>query len=513
MEHAASWGRASEFQLASWSSVEEPGTYTWAPAGLPPVVEYAPTDMFGNSSLQPYFHGSSSLGQQQQQQLALYNYDQSAAAAQQEPSNGDAMGVFEFVTQAFERQAELMKQKMHRFPPAITRALGESYTVPRVVAIGPYHHGRQDLVMAEKVKHVAAYHCINDSGCTVREMYDAVVSVADRARVLYDKDVMARFSYEDFRHMMFFDACFLVQYMLSVGDGCNRSLYDFMESNDNDIFHDVMLLENQIPWRVVKVVMDFTPVSLGKLMGIWRGLLQDRVEEEPVSVEVNPDYNAPHFLGFVRFYLVGSNNITEVRGKENIKALSISVSAIELAEMGINLKASQGTELAQMDLVNSWNCVSFAELSMAPLSLDNTHASWLVNMAALELCTTPDFFDDNAEFQDSAACSYLLLLCMLVHREEDVHQLRTKGILRGGAGLTNKEALRFFTGLNNCLRHGSCYVLVMAHIESYKMRMWIWIKVYAFLYRNLKTIVAVGSAIGAFATILKTLKSLKGTHH
>ncbi|CAL4990695.1 unnamed protein product [Urochloa decumbens] len=534
MEQAAAWGRPCEFQLASWSSVEEPNAHAyWPPAGLPPVVEYAPTDIFAprlsydttttTTTAAAAAAGSvqlplplQSLGQEQQQQLALYNYhysaptlhgDQSGAAAQQEPSNDDAMRVFEAVTHAFEGDAQLMKLKMHRFPPNITRALGESYTVPRVVAIGPYHHGRQELVMAEKVKHVAAYHCIRDSGRTVREMYDAVVSVADRAHVLYDKDVVARISYDDFRHMMFFDACFLEQFMLGLADDCDPNLYDFFGSNLNDILHDVMLLENQIPWRAVEIVMDFVkpPVSLGKLIGYWRGHLQDRIVfEEPVVVDLDPNYKPPHFLDFIRFLML----TLPMGDKDKIKAVSTSVSAIELAEMGINLKANQATELAHMGLVNRKGAF-FPELSMAPLSLDNTHASWLVNMAAFVLCTTPDFLDEDAEKEDSAACSYLLLLCMLLHREEDVHQLRTKGILQG-AGLTNKEVLRFFTSLHNCLGLGSCYGLVMLQIESYRIRRWVWIKVYAFVCRNWKTIVGVGSAIGAFASILKTLKSLKG---
>ncbi|CAO2142972.1 unnamed protein product [Urochloa humidicola] len=133
-------------------------------------------------------------------------------------------------------------------------------------------------------------------------------------------------------------------------------------------------------------------------------------------------------------------------------------------------------------------------------------------MAALELSTTPDFFHNAAECEDSAVCSYVLILCMLLHREEDVHQLRTNGILQGGAGFTNKQALRFFTSLHNCLRPGWYYVLVMIQIEDYRNKRWIWIKVYGFVYRNWKTIVGIGSAIGAFVTILKTLQSLKGQH-
>lgn len=101
---------------------------------------------------------------------------------------------------------------------------------------------------------------------------------------------------------------------------------------------------------------------------------------------------------------------------------------------------------------------------------------------------------------------------MLVHREEGVHQLRTKGILQG-AGLSNKEVLSFFTGLHNSLRLGYCYAVVMEQIESYRMKRRIWIKVYSFFYRYWKTVIGLVSAIAAFATIIKTLQSLKGSHH
>ena len=191
-----------------------------------------------------------------------------------------------------------------------------------------------------------------------------------------------------------------------------------------------------------------------------------------------------------------------------MKSISFSAGAIELAEMGIFLTANETTELPDMGLARKW--IIFAELSMAPLSLNDARASWLVNMAALELCTTPDFSDDKAEFEDSAVCSYLLLLCMLMHREEDVHELRTKGILQGGAGLNNKKTLDFFTSLQS-LRLGRCYGLVMVQIASYRMNR-PWIKLYAFCYRNRKTIAWAGSAIAGFIGIITTLIKLKGAH-
>ena len=64
------------------------------------------------------------------------------------------------------------------------------------------------------MKHAAAIRCIRESGHLLEELFSAVASAADKVRRLYDKDVMAGMGDDDFRHMMFFDACFLVQYML-----------------------------------------------------------------------------------------------------------------------------------------------------------------------------------------------------------------------------------------------------------------------------------------------------------
>jgi hypothetical protein len=106
----------------------------------------------------------------------------------------------------------MMKQKMHRYP-ACLGAVDKSYTVPRLVAVGPYHHGLEHLKEAEEVKKVAVGHCTG-KGKFLKEMYEEFIPVANDARHFYDKDVMAGISDNDFQHMMFFDACFLVQYMV-----------------------------------------------------------------------------------------------------------------------------------------------------------------------------------------------------------------------------------------------------------------------------------------------------------
>ncbi|KAJ1277826.1 hypothetical protein BS78_04G032900 [Paspalum vaginatum] len=514
----ASWVPC-EFQLSNWTME----TVAWTP-GFPVSSSSLSesNEIFGTPSwMQTCVPNNSSGGQLVEYYAAASEHDpiEKESSFEVELHNmqmqihSSPIRVFEDVAHKFEADIDMIKVKMHRYPTVI-RDLGVRNTVPRIVAIGPYHHNRQELKQTEQAKHVAAYHCLRQSGRSVEELYSAVVSVADDARRLYDKDVMAGIGYEDFRHMMFFDACFLVQYMVWYTDISDKemdpSLRTFFFSNRSDINHDVLLLENQLPWQVVKTVMRFRPLPLDKFVAPWTTLLQDRHDVKKRPFALDGTYQPPHLLGLLRFYIVGRSDAKLLPKKvAKIRSLSFSVSAIELAEIGITLTANETAELVNMGLNKKG--VFFAELSLAPLSLDYARASRLLNMAAFELCTVPNFLDGRVE--DSAVCSYLRLLSMLVHREEDVHQLRRKGILQGGAGLTNKEALDFFTSLQS-LPGGFCYTRTMVEIESYRVNRSMRTKAHAFFHKKkttictvLSTIVAVVSIFGTLVGILVKLKT------
>ncbi|KQJ81819.2 uncharacterized protein LOC100833544 [Brachypodium distachyon] len=511
----------SDYQLSDWSM--EPAPAAWV-SGLP--IEYLSTEMLGSSCYQYQVSvPGSSEGQQKLVEYAAAAAtatpaEQRRAGQQQrrevadfhatEPKmNHSPIRVFEKSAHEFKVDIDKTRTKMHRYPTYFPD-LGPRYNVPSTVAIGPYHHHRRHLHPAEDVKHVAAYHCIKQSGGhTVQEMYDAVVSVADVARSLYDKDVVSGISNDDFLPMMFYDACFLVQYMLTcTSDGLDEmddSLRSFFDSNDEAIFNDIMLLENQLPWLVMEALLRFRPVPLEDFVTALKGFLQDRKDLSIHTVVLDDSFQPPHLLGLLRFYVVGrSNAIAKRKPLPPTEFISFSVSAVELAQIGITLAVSKTTELMEIG-IHKGNF--FGELSLPQLSLDATNASILVNMAAFELCATPNFQADLVD-ENSAVCSYLQHMAMIVDREEDVHELRSKRVLQGGGGLTNKDVLEFFTSLQD-LRLGSCYVRTMEEIESYRKRRWIWIVILKFYNENKRTIATVFSAVAALAGILGTLMSLK----
>ncbi|KAJ1274330.1 hypothetical protein BS78_05G054100 [Paspalum vaginatum] len=491
MEPAAAW-LPCNLQLENWVAGVPAA---WSSPRFPAASES--TVKYGNW-IQTCVPNNNSSGRGQQ----LVEYYAAATQHYSYPVENDeaqAESVIEVVLDDFRDDIDMMKEKMHRFPESI-RDLGDWYTVPRTVAIGPYHHDRPELKKAEQVKHVASCRCIRESSGSMQEVYDAVVSAAADARRLYDRDVMAAISGEDFQHMMFFDACFLVQYMawlvstVSKNADADPWLAEFFYSNRSGIHHDVWLLENQLPWKVVESVMNFRPVDLEKFVGEWVDSLHDRqdLKEKSFALDDDDRDDPPHLLGLLRHYIVRSTrrDTWNPKGKDEFKSLSFSVSAIELAKIGITLTVNETAKLLDMGINN--NNFS-AELSLAPLSLNYARASRLVNMAALEICClTPSSLRDKIE--DSAVCSYLLLLSMLAQKEEDVHELRRHGILEGGAGLTNKQVLDFFTCLQS-LPQGLCSTLTMLQIENYKLNRKMLTKGHVFWYKNKKTIYKVLSAI------------------
>uniref|UniRef100_M8CVY8 Uncharacterized protein n=1 Tax=Aegilops tauschii TaxID=37682 RepID=M8CVY8_AEGTA len=380
-------------------------------------------------------------GRRQQQQLAMV---ESTTDHHHQYEWSGPVEAFEQAAREFEDKLGRTETKIHLFPASMVD-LAERYAAPRTVSIGPYHHGWSHAVLQmESTKHVASWHFVRASGRSVEEVYSAYLLYAST----YGGDD------ED------------------EGMAVDPALRSAFSSDSDRIFSDVVLLENQLPWVVVETLMSFAPapgLDLPKLVGRVKGSLQARqaLDEKPPAWDSS--YTPPHLLGLLRYYIVGTGtklSSESSRGlSEKAEKVSISVSAVELAEMGIQLTATKtGAELKEMGVRKG---LLSGELFLAPLSLDDANAGFLVNMAALELCTTPDFSEAGEE--RSTVCSYLCLLGMVTDRVEDVQELRTNHILQGGAGLTNEDALRLFISLEKHLRPGRCYLRTMLDIENYRV--------------------------------------------
>ncbi|CAL5009738.1 unnamed protein product [Urochloa decumbens] len=395
-----------------------------------------------------------------------------------------------------------------------------------MVAIGPYHHGRPHLQEMEEVKQAAADRLYGKSGRSVEEVYEKILSVAGDARRCYDDVSVAGLSDAEFATMMFVDASFLVWYLAAHDDKLFPGL---VLSSEPNIEKDIFILENQIPWLVLRAIMEITNNN-----DVWLGDIRSRKEEKkkrwmaqwwrlcfPDPTTGDDDhgrrcedtdsiiqcYTPAHLLGLLRFSLICRMPPEKRESKFTFGAstplTTTCRTAFELAQVGIKLAVSKARWFADM------NCVKkplvFGELSLSPLYLTDVTTCWLVNMAALEsveVSTTQSFDKDGYVIS-----SYLSTLAMLMDREEDVQELRRSDVVK--TNFTNTETLAFFKGLGKHLRQGINYFNTLAEIDRYMRQRPVTIAVHRFLYNYYRYIVAVMSIVSVVVGIFKALYSLK----
>ncbi|CAO2205595.1 unnamed protein product [Urochloa humidicola] len=425
-----------------------------------------------------------------------------------------------------EARISMIHTRIHRFPHTL-RGIGgvegnRRYVEPSVVAIGPYHHGLPHLQEMEEVKRGAAYRLLRGRGCTVEEVYKKVLSVAGAARRCYDdaSPLVEGLSDAEFVDMMFVDGCFLLWYLQPPAGG-DPLLRGCAFSYGHNILKDILRLENQIPLSVLEALID-GPVDLQTLVptkathfffnraeekvrpcNVIRFLMKycRRVPGERSSSISLGDSKPPHLLGLLRSYMISGMPCQKTSIKTRGPSSLLSRSAVDLAQIGVKLKASTAHWFADMNVQRQLLC---GDLSLSSLSLGDFAACCLVNMAALETAVS---FDASSSERDAfVVSSYLSLLTMLMDREEDVHELRMRGVLR--STFSNAQTLAFFKELGQHLQHGYNYRNTKLEISEYIRQRPVRTAVHKFVYNNHRIIVAVLSIAGALVGILKALYSV-----
>ncbi|CAL5004344.1 unnamed protein product [Urochloa decumbens] len=433
------------------------------------------------------------------------------------PTQETVLDIDEWAARAaasLEADFSMAEAKIHRFPCGL-RGIGggdDRYIAPSVVAIGPYHHGLPHLQKMEAVKLAAAHYLCRDTAgrSTVDQAYTKVRSVAGAARACYDADdpSVAGVGEAEFAAMMFLDGCFLLQYMADDENAVPVLRNRMTLSTGPSIHKDIFLLENQIPWLVLDALMEFVSVDVhGFVKGMGEKFLPGRAKKARrkqrwrgggVELDGHSSRPPPHLLGHLRFTQVGSMPASETNYRSLPVDSSLSISAVELEEMGVRLAASTAPWFGDMSVRRR---PLFGELSLSPLFLNDVTACWLVNVAAAEASAA----GASRESDGFVVSSYLSVLAMLMDSEADVQRLRAQHLLY--STFSNAQALGFFKGLARHLRFGQRYLAVLEMIQAYKRRRAVLIILHKLLYSSFKamTIATLFSIVGMLVGIFKTL--------
>ncbi|WVZ54612.1 hypothetical protein U9M48_005382 [Paspalum notatum var. saurae] len=424
--------------------------------------------------------------------------------------------------------------KIHRFPQSL-RGIDDGagrYTVPTVVAIAPYHHGLSHLQEMEEVKHVAASQFCNFLNRSVKEVYgNILLPIAGEARSYYTTTDGSVSSLSDAKlaEMMFLDGCILLNFVVGMEtrDG-EQVMVGHSRSCWPTIAKDILLLENQIPWRVLEAltenrirqpIMEFfrewVDDNVLKLYFLdkkeeevaswnmwwlrWLELLgtqcrwRDPDQERSTADHTGSDRNSTssnggsdpkplHLLDLLWLRMTRGMPEDMRRGKRIPNAsLAGSSSAVYLSQIGLKLTASTNSWFADVQVQK--HPLLFGELSLTPLFLNEVTACILTNVVALEVARATN--------------------CPL--EPEDVQKLRERGVLC--AHFSNAQTLDFFKGLAQHLRLGFNYFAVVRDIDAYIRQRPVRIAVHSFVYNNFKIIASVLSIASVLVGIFQALYS------
>ncbi|KAL0351548.1 UNVERIFIED_CONTAM: hypothetical protein Scaly_1543500 [Sesamum calycinum] len=151
------------------------------------------------------------------------------------------------------------KPSIFRVNDDIRHTNGKLYD-PKVISIGPFHHGKDHLRDMEQHKFRYLKLLLkrrNES--SVDKYVMAMRSLEGKARKCYAGPV--EFSPDDFVQMLLLDGCFIIELIRKYGIDELRESDDIVfqyEQVLSQLRHDLMLVENQVPFFVVDQLFNMT---------------------------------------------------------------------------------------------------------------------------------------------------------------------------------------------------------------------------------------------------------------
>ena len=126
----------------------------------------------------------------------------------------------------------------------------QKYCEPRVVSIGPIHHGKPKYRLAEEYKLTLAENFIEESGKTDKELYMVIKNNIKELRKCFDEKVIHNYNDEALSWMLFVDGCATLKFIDSVADN-NVKRFQIKNGQVAFVRQDLFLLENQLPYQIL----------------------------------------------------------------------------------------------------------------------------------------------------------------------------------------------------------------------------------------------------------------------
>jgi hypothetical protein len=295
------------------------------------------------------------------------------------------------------------------------RKTNEKAYEPQLLAIGPYHRGKDDLMLMEDHK-LRYLQLILQRGneSSVERYIKAMRELEGRAREFYAEPISL--TIDEFVEMLLLDGCFIIELFRKLAVTNLREEFDPI-FRVGWIFctlkRDLLLLENQLPFFILTKLFEMTMVPnlhndiIEPAMHFFTSL--PSLEYSYESGDVSSIRNNKHLVGLIHKLIRPIENVV-LDQKDRISIRG----ATELLEAGVKFKKVEGVNLFDIKFNNG-------VLEIPLLKIEDRSESLFRNLIAYEQ------YSRNYHLQ--YVTDYVSFMGYLIHSPKDVELLRRRGII------------------------------------------------------------------------------------
>ncbi|KAK4580918.1 hypothetical protein RGQ29_024538 [Quercus rubra] len=356
----------------------------------------------------------------------------------------------------------------------------KKYYEPRVVSLGPIHHGKEKYKLGEKYKLVLTYDFVNGSGKEIKDLYKKIEENIKELKECFEEEVTKKYDDEALAWLLFVDGCAILQYIYCATEDRFKQLNiktDSVTFGQQDLF----LLENQLPYRLLKWLMGLSKMEKELRVSIEtfvahhcmvpddQQLKQQQTkgergntfcsEEKLIEQIISMDEEPVHLLDHLRTKLLGKAQLESymIRKGKAVQDWQSYRNIQELKAAGIRLKRSDNSCLRNIRF--SKQILLFGHLYLPPIIVDDSTRPKFLNLIAYEMCL--DFEND------FGITSYISFLDSLIDEASDVKMLRKARILHNLLG-SDEEVAQLFNKIGNDLvPNPYLYLNVKSQIQGF----------------------------------------------
>ncbi|XP_034933465.1 UPF0481 protein At3g47200-like [Populus alba] len=317
-----------------------------------------------------------------------------------------------------------------RVPPILRRHSEKAYT-PNAFSIGPWHRHHPLMKSTERVKlkYLKGLLSRRSASITLKALIKSTRGIEKEARSCYAGPIDV--GEEDLVRMLVIDGCFLIELFRKDKDNHLREDDDpifNMSCMLQYLYHDLILVENQIPWLVLELLFDITsePGNTTTLAQLALQFFKNIFSFNPPSIDFSYQ-GKKHLLDLLRNWLVLSSG-EEEDGEVGWEPIP---SVTNLVDAGIKLKVGhESSSILDIKFKNGF-------LEIPPLLIQETTEVIIRNLISYEQCS-PKCTD--------RITSYAVLLDNLINTTKDMDTFTSSGIIDNW--LNPDEATQFFNKLS-----------------------------------------------------------------